>query len=639
MRKNEYLTSKSKFDYPIWYNYVIDNYDIYYDWDDQVVDVPPEVYARALKALYKESEGRNQPFNELMALKALRYRENESIGERRNRLFNKNNETRVDISDFWEYTPEGKDFWSEVLGAGASETLQRRFFRLYPQTTDKMSDKEKYIAAILAVNQFLKTNQDESGYRLALGELRSLDISEIDILYSMVYNQIKQGNPADVFVFAKNKVASKKSGGFDFNETDEGSDFWDNILVNENYSDYFTPDNYPQGEAVTIKELKADFPNIGFIGQKFKDSSLSELVEPYSLFYADSNREETEGQETERELQEGENRVNFFIETKNKQIQNFKKEFPDAEEPFLLLLGLLSEKEEERIKKLPEDVKKKAAKEKKKFKKQIQDKKQLKDKGVQVIDFKKDSWRGMTKFQAPKSSEGVEGVMSFDNISTVEYDYFVYNPEIREYVSIKPLNQGFNLWTVENKEDYNEFLEYLFLQSQGGAGYGQVKDKFDEIKVKVTYDNGETLTITYDADKFKPIPNKEKPKKEDKKEKFKVVLAKDEGLDESMGKYYVLREDGKFIAVKTKLLANYVMEEPDGFFKLYFDEGFAVDEITAMQYIEYKEKRSTKLKQERRKKREQDKDLEELKKEIDDADACDLSLDALACELDELDDI
>ena len=337
----------------------------------------------------------------------------------------------------------------------------------------------------------------------------------------------------------------------------------------------------------------------------------------------------------ERELQEGDNRVDFFVETKDKEIQRFNKEFPDAEKPLKVLLGLLSKKEDERLKDIPEDVKKKAAEEKKKFKEQIQNRKKLKDKGVQVIDFK-GTFQGMKQFEAPLSVEGVEDAISFDNIMMVEYDIFVYNPEIKEMTSV---DAGV-FSSVKNQKDYNELLEYFF------GFHRNTRTQIDEIKVKITYGNSETLVLTYDElDKFKAIPNKryfikqpkEEPKKEDKKEKFKVVLAKDEGLDESMGKYYVLRDDGKFIAVKTKKLANMVMEDPDGFFKLYFDEGYVVDNLTEMQYIEQKE--IIKKRELEELSQEIDQDLEELKKEIDESCELDLTLDALACELDELDDI
>jgi hypothetical protein len=346
----------------------------------------------------------------------------------------------------------------------------------------------------------------------------------------------------------------------------------------------------------------------------------------------------------ERELQEGENRVDFFIETKSNEIEKFNKEFPDAEKPLKVLLDLLSKKEDERLKDIPEDVKKKAAEEKKKFKEQIQNRKKLKDKGVQVIDFR-GTFQGMKQFEAPLSVEGVESVMPFDNIMQVDYDFFIYNPEIKEMSRV----EGGTITSVKNQKDYNELLEYFFDTIYAGypiskelADKGQLN--FDEIKVKITYANGETLVLTYDElYKFKPIPNKQEPKKEEKKEEsvippFRVGLASEMGLDESEGKYYVIRRDNKYIAVKTKKLANMVMEDPDGFFKEYFDKGFVVDNITETQYKQYKE--NAKKQQELEEFIEdEDQELEELKKEIDESCELDLTLDALACELDELDDI
>ena len=333
---------------------------------------------------------------------------------------------------------------------------------------------------------------------------------------------------------------------------------------------------------------------------------------------------------------------------------------------------MLSKKEEERLKNLPEDVKKKAAEEKKKFKEQIQNRKKLKSQGVQVINFK-GSFKGMRQFESPLSAQRVEDAMSFDNIMKVEYDLFIYKSEIGEMISV---DTGV-FSSVKNQKDYNELLEYFFgIIYEGYPVSKELADsgtrtQIDEIKVKITYGNGETLVLTYDElDKFKPIPNKryfiKQPKEEPKEEKkeedytelqeevktvippFRVGLASEMGLDESEGKYYVIRSDSKYIAVKTKKLANMVMEDPDGFFKLYFDEGYVVDNLTEMQYIEYKEKLKKPKKEEKTREKfqeleelskEVDQDLEELKKEIDESCELDLTLDALACELDELDDI
>lgn len=547
-------------------------------------------------------------------------------------------ETFLDVYDF-DKTREGYSFWEKVIADDDYES----FYNLYPEINDNYDDSAKFLAAVVAVNEYIGWSPQGE----PKGELFSIPI---DVIYSMVYNQIIQGNPADVYVFEKNVLMAPADGGWNLSETDEGYNFWYDTVIDEKYKIY--TDRYPDGQFIkdvfTDKGLKVWSKILG------KSDTIVEINKKPIEDYVSKRMLQFE-EKPKRELQEGDNRVDFFVETKDKEIQRFNKEFPDAEKPLKVLLGLLSKKEDERLKNLPEDVKKKAAEEKKKFKKQIQDKKQLKSIGVQVIDFK-GTFKGMKKFEAPLSAQRVEDAMPFDNIVKVQYDMAVYNPEIKEMTSVD--RGAFS--SVKNQKDYNELLEYFFGIVYAGYPISMeatnmgTRTQIDEIKVKITYGNGETLVLTYDElDKFKPIPNKQKPTQEEKKEEdytelqeevktvippFRVGLASEMGLDESEGKYYVIRSDSKYIAVKTKKLANMVMEDPDGFFKEYFDKGFVVDNITETQYKQYKE--NAKKQQELEEFIEdEDQDLEELKKEIDESCEMDLTLDALACELDELDDI
>ena len=48
----------------------------------------------------------------------------------------------------------------------------------------------------------------------------------VEIVTKMLENQIKQGNKADINVFVKYPAAGKKEGGFDWNLSLEGYEFW-----------------------------------------------------------------------------------------------------------------------------------------------------------------------------------------------------------------------------------------------------------------------------------------------------------------------------------------------------------------------------------------------------------------------------
>ena len=573
-----------------------------YDWQ-----LPDEIVAR-IKQRLNLSEDRELELNVLLSLK-----------------YDVFKETFLDVYDF-DTTREGAAFWEEVIADDDYES----FYNLYPEINDNYDDSAKFLAAVIAVNEYIDwTPQGEPR-----GELFNVPI---DVIYSMVYNQIKQGNPADVYVFEKNVLMAKPDGGWDLLETDEGSNFWYDMLIDENYKIY--TDRYPDGQFIkdvfTDKGLKVWSKILG------KSDTIVEINKKPIEDYVSKRMLQFE-EKPKRELQEGDNRVDFFVETKDKEIQSFNKEFPDAEKPLKVLLGLLSKKEDERLKNLPEDVKKKAAERKKTFKKQIQDKKQLKSIGVQEEKqeekLKKMRFRikELEKVPVGKSTEAEKTEEEIDYTDVTGFSWAIESvktgtPIADGYVSVGEWER--NSYTAIN---YRENVLAKVMYRLNESKITEDKD-FDPknytIRVRVNYDDGSEDYFIYDASKFKLIyPESKEEKKEE--EKFKVVLAKDEGLDESMGKYYVLREDDKFIAVKTKKLANMVMEDPDGFFKLYFDEGYVVDNLTEMQYIGYKDTQKKIIK-----KREEDQDLEELKKEIDESCEMDLTLDALACELDELDDI
>ena len=54
----------------------------------------------------------------------------------------------------------------------------------------------------------------------------------LHVVKYMVYEQTRQGNPADPSVFAKLKNANKYDGGFNWDKSEAGFDFWSNVTVN-----------------------------------------------------------------------------------------------------------------------------------------------------------------------------------------------------------------------------------------------------------------------------------------------------------------------------------------------------------------------------------------------------------------------
>jgi hypothetical protein len=67
-----------------------------------------------------------------------------------------------------------------------------------------------------------------------------------EIVEKMLYYQEKQGNKRDVSVFEKNKASAVK--GFEWDETDEGKDFWTDVINNNDFDCFF--EKYPKSNVV-----------------------------------------------------------------------------------------------------------------------------------------------------------------------------------------------------------------------------------------------------------------------------------------------------------------------------------------------------------------------------------------------------
>lgn len=81
------------------------------------------------------------------------------------------------------------------------------------------------------------------------------DISNfpIEIVQKMVDYQVKQGNMPNVAVFQKNCAAAKSQSGFDWNNTDEGNNFWCDVIYLDNFDLFFK--KYPKKEQKAMNEF------------------------------------------------------------------------------------------------------------------------------------------------------------------------------------------------------------------------------------------------------------------------------------------------------------------------------------------------------------------------------------------------
>jgi hypothetical protein len=147
-------------------------------------------------------------------------------------------------------------------------------------------------------------------------------------------NQALQGNQMDFSIFQNNVNANKEEGGFDWDNSPQGESFWTEV------------------EGSTERDRIS----------MFRDNDINDFAEKDIIIESNpttTTQINTKASDLVKEIEEGENRVEYFRNTKQDSLKEFAKDFPEAEAPLNKLLDLLSIKEEGRLKKLPKKKKKK----------------------------------------------------------------------------------------------------------------------------------------------------------------------------------------------------------------------------------------------------------------------------------------
>lgn len=67
-----------------------------------------------------------------------------------------------------------------------------------------------------------------------------------EVVAKMLERQVEQGNPKSVAVFEKEIIANKDGGGFNWDDTEEGLDFWVRVLMENNFDFFFNV--YPKSD-------------------------------------------------------------------------------------------------------------------------------------------------------------------------------------------------------------------------------------------------------------------------------------------------------------------------------------------------------------------------------------------------------
>ena len=77
----------------------------------------------------------------------------------------------------------------------------------------------------------------------------------LEVIERMVHNQVQQGNKADTNVFSCTRNAQLSFGGFNWFFSDEGNEFWHEVIEEMNFDLFF--EKYPRQSTVT--NIKIDF--------------------------------------------------------------------------------------------------------------------------------------------------------------------------------------------------------------------------------------------------------------------------------------------------------------------------------------------------------------------------------------------
>lgn len=84
-----------------------------------------------------------------------------------------------------------------------------------------------------------------------IGEIEGFPI---EVVRKMVEEQIRQGNKADVGVFQECLDRDKKHGGFEWEDTEDGFEFWDMVILYKDFDEFF--EKYPKPETTKIQDTE-----------------------------------------------------------------------------------------------------------------------------------------------------------------------------------------------------------------------------------------------------------------------------------------------------------------------------------------------------------------------------------------------
>ena len=145
----------------------------------------------------------------------------------------------------WYDTKEGYDFWDDILFEGNFDL----FF----------ADENKDIVKDLTLQyELMRIEMAKIDRHYVTKDLAAMPTRIID---KMMEEQVAQGNAADVSIFDNKLTSSSGAGGFHWGSTNEGNDFWHNVLIEHNFDLFDSVFGYEEKDK-PIKKQTTSEPNI-----------------------------------------------------------------------------------------------------------------------------------------------------------------------------------------------------------------------------------------------------------------------------------------------------------------------------------------------------------------------------------------
>jgi len=136
-----------------------------------------------------------------------------------------------DLGFDWDKTPDGKDFWQKVLGGDRLNKKIRYFYRNLMVTKDSTGRTMSIYDYMLNNIKGIEFDGDIAGFPHR-------------VVAMMMTEQFNQGNPPNLEIFEKNVRTPRGGGGFTWDLTPEGDDFWRAVIVDKNWEVF--DKKYPQ---------------------------------------------------------------------------------------------------------------------------------------------------------------------------------------------------------------------------------------------------------------------------------------------------------------------------------------------------------------------------------------------------------